>query len=82
MERELAKHLFDLAAAFQAATGLMESTVARKVADDGRFFANLRAGMTFTARKYDLVVERFAAIWPPGVPLPEVEVRQREAENA
>lgn len=70
MERELIDHLHTVAAAYAQAKGLKESTVGKDVAGDGRFFANLRSGITFTARKYDRVMRRFSENWPDGLDWP------------
>jgi hypothetical protein len=71
MERELADNLIEVARAYGVARGLMESTVARKFAGDGRFFVNIRSGLSFTARKYDAVMNRFSDNWPQEVDWPE-----------
>lgn len=64
MEEELARNLMSLGTAFAKARGLEETTVGRMCAADGRFFARLRDGKAFTAKKYDTVVDWFAANWP------------------
>lgn len=77
MQKELANHLLALASRYAAAKGLEESTVGRLSAADGRFFARLRDGKTFTAKKYDEVVRWFLsnwpdkAEWPTAIPAPE-----------
>lgn len=70
METELASQLLSLAAAYAKARGLEESTVGRLCASDGRFFSNIRSGLTFTVRKHDRVVGWFAENWPEGAPWP------------
>lgn len=64
MEAELSKNLFDLAEAFGASRQLNESTIGKLCASDGRFFARLRDGKTFTVKKYDELVVWFSRHWP------------------
>ena len=65
-----------LAEAYRDATGAACSTLGRKFASDGSFFARLDDNPP-TRRKFDLVVERLAAgwpdngTWPPEVPHPQ-----------
>lgn len=78
MESDLRRHLETCAAAFAVATEREASTVARLAAGDWRFFDRLNDGASFTARKYDCIMEWFAANWPAaspwpaGVPRPDV----------
>ncbi len=78
METELANNLLRLGAAFCTAKKLTEGTVGRMCASDTRFFSRIRAGKTFTAKKYDEVVEWFDARWPADAPWPS-EVARRKA---
>jgi hypothetical protein len=64
METKLANHLLALSESFCSAKELGESTVGRHCAADGRFFSRIRAGKTFTAKKYDEVVAWFSCHWP------------------
>jgi hypothetical protein len=70
MEAELARHLLTLAAAYGSARKLEESTVGRLCAADGRFFSRIRDGKTFTAKKYDELMEWFSANWPEATTWP------------
>ncbi len=76
----LTNHLFDLADAYRKVTRLEEATVGRLCAADGRFFARLRDGKTFTARKYDEVVRWFSANWPAEANWPEAIERPAQPE--
>lgn len=80
MEQELANHLLSLSERFCASRGLAETTVGRLCAADGKFLVGIRRGeRTFTAKKYDEVIDWFArnwpddASWPESVPLPTKE---------
>lgn len=64
METELANHLITLGERFCAARDIGEATCGRLCAADGRFFARIREGKTFTAKKYDEVVSWFSRNWP------------------
>lgn len=70
METELANHLLSLSERYCAAERLSESTVGRLCAADGRFFSRIREGQTFTAKKYDKVVDWFDKNWPDGATWP------------
>ncbi len=72
---------------YSVATGLKESTIGKKFAGDGRFFSNIQSSMTFTVRKYDLVISRFSSHWPEGAEWPsEIErpkaIPAKEQANA
>lgn len=71
METELAQNLLMLADRFCGARNLEETTVGRHCAADGRFFSRIREGKTFTAKKYDEVVQWFSTHWPADVSWPE-----------
>lgn len=71
MEQQLATCLVELASRFGAARGFEEATVGRLCAADGRFFARLRDGKTFTIKKFDQVVTWFSENWPDDVEWPE-----------
>jgi hypothetical protein len=78
MEEELSLNLLRCAQIYAAAKGMELSTLARLSAGDWRFFSNLQAdGKTFTARKYDHVIQWFSDRWPSdkdwpvGIPRPE-----------
>jgi len=82
MESELASHLIELARRFGKSKGLKETTVGRFCAQDGRFFARIRDGNTFTAKKYDEVVAWFSANWPSDAKWPEYVTRPAPQETA
>ncbi len=71
METELTDNLAACAAAFAGARGLELSTIGRLAAGDSRFFSRLTEGKTFTARKYDDVIQWFSDNWPAGAEWPE-----------
>ena len=80
MESELRTNLMACALAYSAARDLSISTVGRLAAGDWRFFDRLDDdAKTFTARKYDEVINWFSAqwpenaVWPSEVPRPVVE---------
>lgn len=65
MEEELRLNLLRCAEAYASAKGMELSTLARLAAGDWRFFKNLNADdKTFTARKYDEVLQWFSNNWP------------------
>lgn len=76
MEADLRHHLTACAAAYAAAKKLEGSTVARLSTGDWRFFERIDSGASFTARKYDAIMDWFArnwpsdVVWPAGVPRP------------
>jgi hypothetical protein len=81
MEQELIRNLTLCADAFVKARGVGLSTLGRLAAGDWRFFNHLKDGSkTFTARKYDEVINWFSdnwpaeAIWPEGIARPEQKV--------
>lgn len=82
MEKELAKHLLSLGAAYGQAKGIKESTVGRLCASDGRFFARIRDSNTFTAKKYDDVVGWFSENWPERAKWPTGVARPARAVSA
>lgn len=82
METQLAYHLMTLAERYGAARDLGEATVGRHCAADGRFFLRLREGKTFTAKKYDEVVNWFSRNWPGGVEWPPEVPRPSQLSEA
>jgi hypothetical protein len=82
MEQELKEHLLALARGYAAARGdLALSTVGRLAADDWRFFERVQDDeKTFTARKYDEIIEWFSANWPDGAQWPS-DVRRPQPAN-
>lgn len=71
METALANHLMTLGQTYGAAKKLGLATVGRLCAADGRFFARIGDGKTFTVKKYDEVVAWFGQKWPEGTDWPE-----------
>lgn len=70
METKLTAQLLELGTLYASAMRLEDSTVGRLCAADGRFFARLRHGKTFSVRKFDDVVAWFSANWPADMPWP------------
>lgn len=65
MEKELRENLLLCAEAYARARGIGLPTIGRLAAGDWRFFARLREDeKTFTARKYDEVIQWFSDNWP------------------
>lgn len=79
METELAKHLIVLGSRYAEAKGIKETTVGRLCASDGRFFARVRDGKTFTAKKYDDVVGWFRENWPADASWPIPSPSEKES---
>ena len=72
MEEELRQNLNRCLAAFMAERDIGVATAGRLAAGDWRFFDRLgEQGKTFTARKYDEVIEWFSANWPPNAVWPD-----------
>lgn len=70
----LRRNLLRLADGYCKATNLALSSVSRYAHGDVNFLKNIKAGkISFTARKYDLMVGYFREKWPPEVPFPELE---------
>lgn len=71
MEKELANNLLTLSDRYCASRDVAETTLGRLCAADGKFLVGIRrGGRTFTAKKYDEVVEWFAGNWPPDAEWP------------
>lgn len=71
MENELRSNLLNCASAFAGAKEISLSTLGRLAAGDWRFFDNLtKDDKTFTARKYDEVLQWFSANWPENTDWP------------
>lgn len=67
MENELRSNLLTFAALYAAKREISFSTLGRLAAGDWRFFSNLHVDdKTFTARKYDEVLQWFSDNWPDG----------------
>lgn len=76
MENELRTHLLACAEIYAAERDIGLSTLGRLAAGDWRFFSNLRDDdKTFTARKYDEVLQWFSDHWPIAVGWPKEVLR-------
>jgi hypothetical protein len=83
MENELRDNLLKCATAYSAVTKRGLSTLGRLAAGDWRFFDHLSNDQrTFTARKYDEVIDWFAANWPDTAKWPEGVARPATVEQA
>jgi len=78
MEDQLRRNLNRCAAAFRRERDIGSATLGRLAAGDWRFFDRLgEEGKTFTARKYDEIIQWFSdnwpanAVWPDGVARPK-----------
>jgi len=71
METQLADNLLTLAFKFSELKRLELSTVGKNCAADARFFTRIKDGKTFTARKYDNVIEWFSTHWPDNAAWPD-----------
>lgn len=76
MEQELIRNLTLCADAYVCARRVGMSTLGRLAAGDWRFFVHLQDGSkTFTARKYDDVINWFSANWPENAQWPDSVAR-------
>lgn len=76
MEEELRQNLNRCAAAFMTGRDIGTATLGRLAAGDWRFFDRLGDdGKTFTARKYDEIIQWFSANWPAEAAWPDGIVR-------
>jgi hypothetical protein len=64
MEETLRLTLIDLAAKFEAATGVSPATAAKRALNDNTFFSRIEEGAGFNIRTFDRLVEWFAGNWP------------------
>lgn len=72
METELRESLLELLAAYVEAKKCSAATVGRQAAGDWRFFERLNdPAKTFTARKFDEIIDWFSGNWPPETPWPD-----------
>lgn len=82
MENELRTNLLSCAGTYAAAKGIGLPTLARLAAGDWRFFDRLNQNdKTFTARKYDEVIQWFSDNWPSDKDWPKEVVRPSPAET-
>lgn len=85
---ELTRHLMLICVdAFLELEGGSESTLGRKIVNDGQFFTNLRSGRGFGVDKINQVFDYLAAHWPDGAERPicltdHMALRQWEAANS
>ena len=56
--------------AYEAATGLPDSTVSSRVFSDGRKVGHLRGGSTITMDRFAKALRWFSANWPEGAVWP------------
>lgn len=83
MEEELRLNLLRCAKTYAEARKLKLPTLARLAAGDWRFFSNLEADdKTFTARKYDEVIQWFSDNWPVDADWPAELTRPPASERA
>ncbi|SFM00080.1 hypothetical protein SAMN03159423_4825 [Bradyrhizobium sp. NFR13] len=83
MEQELRNNLLSLAREFAAARTIALPTVGRLAAGDWRFFDRLLdEDKSFTARKYDEIIQWFSDNWPTTAQWPVDLVRPAVAEQA
>jgi len=81
MENELRTHLAACFAAYMAVSKQSPSTVAQAAAGDWRFFDRIQSS-SFTARKYDAVMQWFSANWPKDAVWPKGVARPRKTRAA
>ena len=81
MEAELRHHLISLAEAYAAERKLEMVTVARLATGDWRFFVRVTEGASFTAKKYDAIVEWFSDNWPVTLAWPDGITRPEAASD-
>ena len=81
MENDLKQHLMSCATAFAEKRNMKLTTLGRKAANDSPFFTRLMENRTsFTARKYDEIIQWFSDHWPVDLAWPQAVVRPiREA---
>lgn len=82
MENEMRNSLLQCANAYGVAKNISISTVGRMAADDWRYFDRLEHdNVSFTARKYDEVMQWFSANWPENAKWPK-GVQRPQPERA
>jgi hypothetical protein len=80
MENDLKQHLMSCATAFAARRNMKLTTLGRKAANDSPFFTRLEESRTsFTARKYDEIIQWFSDHWPADLEWPSAVVRPKRA---
>lgn len=76
MENDLKQHLMSCATAFAEKRNMKLTTLGRKAANDSPFFTRLMESRTsFTARKYDEIIQWFSDHWPADLDWPAAVVR-------
>ena len=71
MEHDLKQHLMSCATAFAQKRNVKLTTLGRKAANDSPFFTRLKDNRTsFTARKYDEIIQWFSDHWPADLEWP------------
>jgi hypothetical protein len=72
MEHDLKRHLLSCATAFAHKRNVKLTTLGRMAANDSPFFTRLADARTsFTARKYDEIIQWFSDHWPADLDWPE-----------
>lgn len=83
MEKELRINLLSLAKSYADARAIGLPTLARLAAGDWRFFDRLLDDeKTFTARKYDEIIQWFSDNWPADKAWPGAVARPAVKESA
>lgn len=78
MENDLKQHLMSCATAFAGRQNMKLTTLGRKAANDSPFFTRLMESRTsFTARKYDEIIQWFSDHWPADLDWPDAVVRPK-----
>jgi hypothetical protein len=76
MEHDLKQHLMSCATAFAERRNMKLTTLGRKAANFSPFFTRLMESRTsFTARKYDEIIQWFSDHWPADLEWPKAVVR-------
>ncbi|MEH2513461.1 uncharacterized protein YigA (DUF484 family) [Nitrobacteraceae bacterium AZCC 1564] len=79
MENDLKQHLMSCATAFAERRNMKLTTLGRKAANDSPFFTRLMESRTsFTARKYDEIIQWFSDHWPADLDWPAAVVRPKK----
>jgi hypothetical protein len=82
MEHDLKQHLMSCATAFAQKRNVKLTTLGRKAANDSPFFTRLKDNRTsFTARKYDEIIQWFSDHWPADLEWPQGVLRPVSAKT-
>jgi hypothetical protein len=77
--REAIAPLIAVIDAYQAATGLPDSTISSRVFIDGRKVGHLRGGATISVDRFSGAIRWFSANWPDGAKWPSSVERPEQA---